>query len=1088
MLISLIFFSVQIISAQSYSLQFDGDNDYVTANGVCLTLGSSSTLTLECWINTTFGSETYPYFLAFNTSDGGNNIQLGTSSDHELKFYDGVNNHYGSVLESNTWYHVALTVDALNNAIVYLNGTSDIAATTTVRPQATGKFSIAQEWDGSSASGFFKGYIDEVRIWNTARSITQIQTFKDTQLAGTESGLMAYYKMTDGSGTTVTDNSSNLNNGTLYNGTSVANGPTWQADAFTPAGVGSSSSPYQIAGLKNLFWLSKTTNVWGAVYFEQTADIDASATSEWDGGNGFSPIGDYYTTVFTGHYDGKGNAINGLTINRTAANDIGLFGCTFNAVLSNLGVTGLNITGYADVGGLAGFSITSIVSNCNSAGSVSGYENIGGLIGRSVSNAEVSNCYSIASVSGSNSVGGLVGYTYDSATVTNSYANGSVTATGVYSGGLVGFNFSSAQINNCYSTGAVSGNTEVGGLVGKNIRNSSITYCYSIGAVSGVTNTGGLVGENSDYATVYNSFWNVETSNQSSSAGGLPSTTSEMKDIYIYLYSGWDLEVETSNGSNSHWDIDYANVSYNSGYPFLSWQNGAEMFLPLTPTGSGSAETPYQISNAADLFWISLSVLSLDKYFVQTNNINASVTSGWNGGGGFLPIGKFESEFTGSYDGQGFTIDGLTIKRSSIDYVGLFGITKNATIQNLGVTNVDISGDDYSGCLVGSQFYGVMNNCYSTGAVTGTSYVGGLIGYNYYTNVNNCFSTGTVSGYDYLGGLTGNNCFHAEINNCYSRCDVTRSGGSNVRIGGFCGYNSAIIEYCYSTGSVTYESAINPIDKGFVGSDYIGSYVNNLWDSEASNQTTATGATAKTTAQMKTRSTFTSAGWDANTWYMDAGINDGYPYLSWQNPGGSPLPVELVSFSVNVVEDKVVLKWQTETEVNNYGFEIERSPSPTPSQSEGASETPLRGDWGAVGFVQGRGNSNSPKQYSFIDPNPQSGKVQYRLKQIDFDGKFEYSNTFDVNVEIPERFSLAQNFPNPFNPVTTINYQLPKSGSVTLKIFDILGNEVKTLVNEQKEKGRYTVQFDASSLASGMYVYQLRANDYTSTKKMILIK
>jgi len=210
------------------------------------------------------------------------------------------------------------------------------------------------------------------------------------------------------------------------------------------------------------------------------------------------------------------------------------------------------------------------------------------------------------------------------------------------------------------------------------------------------------------------------------------------------------------------------------------------------------------------------------------------------------------------------------------------------------------------------------------------------------------------------------------------------------------------------------------------------------------------------------------------------------------------LPVELKTFTASVVENEVELKWNTATEVNNYGFKIQRrSPSQTPSQVEVASEPPLWGDWGAIGFVKGHGNSNSPKQYSFVDSNPGNGKVEYRLKQIDNDGSFKYSKTIELSLSVPAKFALMQNYPNPFNPTTTIKYEIPKSSYVTLKVYDILGNVVKELVNKEQQAGRYSVQLSAigSQLSSGVYFYQLKASPsgwqaggYTQTKKMILLK
>ncbi len=208
----------------------------------------------------------------------------------------------------------------------------------------------------------------------------------------------------------------------------------------------------------------------------------------------------------------------------------------------------------------------------------------------------------------------------------------------------------------------------------------------------------------------------------------------------------------------------------------------------------------------------------------------------------------------------------------------------------------------------------------------------------------------------------------------------------------------------------------------------------------------------------------------------------------------NPLPVELSSFSASVIGNAVKLNWRTETEINNYGFDIERS-LPQPLPKEGAFGTPLplgkgQGDglWTKIGFVNGNGNSNSPKSYTFTDTDVLSGKYSYRLKQIDNDGQFEYSKTIEVDLGTPTKFELAQNFPNPFNPETAIRFTLPTAGNVRLTIYNLLGQEVKSLVNAFKEAGTHIINFNASEFNSGVYIYKLEANGITQTRKMTLIK
>ncbi|MBN2571827.1 MAG: DUF4623 domain-containing protein [Ignavibacteriales bacterium] len=194
----------------------------------------------------------------------------------------------------------------------------------------------------------------------------------------------------------------------------------------------------------------------------------------------------------------------------------------------------------------------------------------------------------------------------------------------------------------------------------------------------------------------------------------------------------------------------------------------------------------------------------------------------------------------------------------------------------------------------------------------------------------------------------------------------------------------------------------------------------------------------------------------------------------------APLPVELKTFSASATVNRVNLSWETASEYNNYGFEIQRA---------GTDK-----NWAKIGFVDGAGNSNTVKKYSYTDKEVYTaGQYYYRLKQIDNDGTFSYSNVLSVNIEVPKEYALNQNYPNPFNPSTTIQFALPTSANVKLSVYDILGKEVAVVEQGQKEAGIYSVNFNASNLASGIYVYKLTANGtdgskFTQTKKLVLMK
>ncbi|MCH8033916.1 MAG: phytase [Bacteroidetes bacterium] len=197
--------------------------------------------------------------------------------------------------------------------------------------------------------------------------------------------------------------------------------------------------------------------------------------------------------------------------------------------------------------------------------------------------------------------------------------------------------------------------------------------------------------------------------------------------------------------------------------------------------------------------------------------------------------------------------------------------------------------------------------------------------------------------------------------------------------------------------------------------------------------------------------------------------------VSYWNPRVYPLPVELVYFAGNLNGKNVELRWRTETEINNYGFDIER--------------TKDNADWLTIGFVEGHGNSNSPKQYNFIDADiNQSGTYYYRLKQIDNDGTYEYSFVVSVEVGVPNNIYLSQNYPNPFNPETRIDFTLPEKQLVSLRVYNTLGELVTELVNEEKPAGSYSFKFDASRLPSGVYIYRLQTSEFAENKKMTLLK
>lgn len=254
---------------------------------------------------------------------------------------------------------------------------------------------------------------------------------------------------------------------------------------------------------------------------------------------------------------------------------------------------------------------------------------------------------------------------------------------------------------------------------------------------------------------------------------------------------------------------------------------------------------------------------------------------------------------------------------------------------------------------------------------------------------------------------------------------------------------------------------------------------------------------SNTTTTQAFKSEDNGATWDSKTfpsgayhsWHMDlalAGANANA--VTTSNTGiiskinESAMPVKLESFTSNVSGRNVNLKWSTSFEENNYGFEIERIPV-----SQNAEK------WSKIGFIKGNGNTNTKSDYYYSDSKLNSGKYQYRLRQIDYNGNYEYFNlSSTLEIGLPGKFILSQNYPNPFNPVTKIDYEIPNNSNVNIELYDMTGKEVKSLVNTNQNAGYYTIQLNASDLSSGVYFYRLisqsNGNNIVLTKKLSVIK
>ncbi len=581
----------------------------------------------------------------------------------------------------------------------------------------------------------------------------------------------------------------------------------------------------------------------------------------------------------------------------TGENYVGtLVGYNQDGTVTQCYTTG-SASGNYDVGALAGYINEGTVSKCYSTGTVSGSLSIGGLAGENLS-GNITQCYSECSVTGTFNVGGLVGDNDD--IVSLCYSSSTVIGDNSV-GGLAGLN--GGDVNDCYSTGTVSGSKNyIGGLVGQN--NGNMIRCYSTGAVSGKFDVGGLVG--CGLGNVMYSLWDMETSGLPGSSGGAGLTTNQMMDTDILGLNGF--------AGDPNWILDPGN-----DYPRLAWEGTPGEFIPEPVVdwleGAGTAENPYQINTAEQLVLLGKAGILWDKHFVlaanihlDSNNVDIHIVDPnledkLVFGQAVIPA------FQGVFDGNDYIISNLVIKGGS--FLGLFGkLESEAVVRNLAIEDVNITGSGrYIGGLNGYNDNGTVTKCSSQGQVSGYAWVGGLAGYSLNGYITQCYSTGTADGSLSAGGLVGEN-YKGTINQCYSTCAVS----GNYDIGALVGYNwdGSLIQ-CYCTGTVSGELSVGGLagenNKGYIiqcfstgavtgdydigglaGKNNCSNHVTqSFWDMQTSGKTTSAGGTGQTTSQMKTKSTFTNAGWDfidetangsENIWWILEGLS--YPRLWWE--------------------------------------------------------------------------------------------------------------------------------------------------------------------------------------------------------------
>ncbi|MFP4664317.1 MAG: cadherin domain-containing protein [Bacteroidales bacterium] len=617
---------------------------------------------------------------------------------------------------------------------------------------------------------------------------------------------------------------------------------TEQLEVFPFSGNGSINDPFQIWSINHLDSIRHRADK----HFVLMADLDFEG-SPFDSINnpeGWLPIND-----FTGTFNGKGHTINNLYINREYFIHVGLFGNCTNARIDSLNILNCNIIGHTYAGGMTGEANNTEITKCMATGIISSEGDTGGLVGYCHDTTSVSRCYVSAYITSiGEHAGGIVGRSVKSS-ISNSYVTGIINGNGTYSGGLAGFTLYDT-ITNCYATARVSGNGPSGGLFGRLWGTSAHnlyfnpTYTNQADGIglceTTITNPTGLsVTQMKEQSSFPN--WDFENTWEITNGTSFPRLQA-LHNLPVVLM----LPKQFVSGSQFNdtvslipmdEEIQSANLTeYPDGMqfqePVISWTtdsvgffffnfrvtdnlgnyiNYPDSIMVIPYNGMGTEVNPYKITSINELNYIRHLpdrhyILMNDLDFNETAYCNNSSTNGWT------PIGTPNNSFTGSFNGNGHTINNLFIHRPDENRVGLFGYVQEGDISNLNLLNCDITGGDYTGALAGIvTIYSTVDSCFVNGHISGFDYTGGFIGY-VTENSNVSFSSASIntSGHNHTGGLIGSCDHNSLIYKCHAGDSVQASGDY---VGMLAGSLRSSIDKCYSFGTVSGDLAVG----GLVG-------------------------------------------------------------------------------------------------------------------------------------------------------------------------------------------------------------------------------------------------------------------------------
>lgn len=803
-------------------------------------------------------------------------------------------------------------------------------------------------------------------------------------------------------------------------------------DSSIPEGSGTEGDPYRITSLDNLFWLSSNESAWSeGNYYLQTEDIDASETQNWNNGAGFNPIGREDYLSFYGIYCGNGHFIEGLFINRPETNYIGLFGRINESTIDDVHLTGMNITGNYYTGSIAGCCSDSYISNCQTVGNVSGNYYTGGLTGIVNNNSILNDNNTGATINGVRYVGGLTGSANHS-TISLCYASGSVCGE-ERTGGFVGINDNQSLINMCFATGNVTASeNHSGGLAGYN-RNSTISECYATGNVSGNHSfKGGLTGTNYN-SSIDNCYSTGSVSGSFFLAGGLVGGNENSSISYCYTCS-------TVNGVNQLGGFAGRNTSssissclWNNQTSGQSYSIGENLSGDITDLLSVNTAQMQIMETYTDIGWdfASESINGIEDIW----NIDSSLNNGY----------PYVSDL-------GWSIGEPSVVNIEITFGdGWNWFSLNISGTDMGLNSV-LSSLGESGDYIKSQTQ------YST----------------YYTGIG------------WLGSLN--------LLNNYSMYKIDANSVASLL---FSGNAVAVEDIVYNVNPgwnwISYSpQSAEGIDYALSGLGESASYVK---------------------SQTQYASYYTGFGWFGSLTELEPGkgyMLDVVDAASFTYPPPAPARITSKSSVSNVNSTTAVSR----SVFNPLAYEFNGSVTmsseeeiPEQSRIVALCNDEIRGVSELLDYTELLGRkyyalmvySNEVYEEGFHLFYQENEKTE--MVELDYGFVFaadmisgDFQNPVLLTIsqtnvdDVPQYTNRLSVFPNPFNPETNIHYELAETGNVLLEIYNIKGQKMTTLLNEEKEAGKHSLTWNAENLGSGIYLLRYETPALKEVRKLILLK